>query len=886
MVRWAMMGVVLSVGLGACWKPFGPPHPPASKLALPVTSYRLENGLRVVVLADPNAAETQVTMRYEVGSLDDPPGRAGMAHLVEHLKFQQVVDGESVFAQLERTGSWFNGTTELDTTTYVARGAPSELDHLLALEASRFTLGCETIAEAAFEREREVVRNELRQNSAPLETEAAIVSGLFASPHEPRETVDTTGAITLAEACAFADQHYAPAGAVLVVSGNVTRPAAEASIKRLLGPVARRTVAARRPVGGAPAGHQVTQRVPLDSTALIYGWRLPDDPGERARARALAWLLEEHVSVEIEGSVVVREYGGDRAPMIALAALPASDESVAKTRATIERLIRELPTSFDNNAYYDYTFDHARQVAVYRLFATFEDGGGREVHLADHMLAGRDPGLAVQREVDSLASMEREGATRLARRVFALDQASVVTLEPATTQKTGQAPRLEPAIHDAGQTRVIDDPAQAQRAARRLALTSPLVRSITRTLPDGAKVILLPLSSVPTVEVRYVFAAGSGDDPSYEHGTALVTAHALAPKRDDLREVLEFYDAGGSFDRTVGLDHTVFEAHGLGSHLDELMVGLERLVRGGHLDNLPNVVERLRVAAKTPDPGTNIHAAWRSAIYGADHVYTASGLLPRTNLAALDASAVATFRTLHYRPEALTIIIAGGFDPAIANQWINYLFSNWEGSEKATARQGRPAHLTAASLAAQADTTLVQVDMALPAVGSRSALLVLTELIDQVIGDVRHQLGASYGLNASLDESRLAVEIRISGSIDASRTAEALALVRDRLAALATDPATASRFVSARRRVMGRLLATYTGATALADHAESSVALGRSVGADVETAEAVRVLTLADFAVALRAADLARAAILLCGPTEPVMRAFEALGRVPEQIAR
>src|SRR5438552_1361806 len=49
-------------------------------MGLKISGLQLSNGLRVVVVEDPRAAEIQVTMRYRVGSADDPPTRAGMEH--------------------------------------------------------------------------------------------------------------------------------------------------------------------------------------------------------------------------------------------------------------------------------------------------------------------------------------------------------------------------------------------------------------------------------------------------------------------------------------------------------------------------------------------------------------------------------------------------------------------------------------------------------------------------------------------------------------------------------------------------------------------------------------------------------------------------------------
>jgi zinc protease len=57
------------------------------KLA-PATRYSLANGLRVVLQEDHRLPRVAVHVAYRVGSADDRPGYAGLAHLVEHLTFR------------------------------------------------------------------------------------------------------------------------------------------------------------------------------------------------------------------------------------------------------------------------------------------------------------------------------------------------------------------------------------------------------------------------------------------------------------------------------------------------------------------------------------------------------------------------------------------------------------------------------------------------------------------------------------------------------------------------------------------------------------------------------------------------------------------------------
>src|SRR5258706_6837707 len=83
----------------------GPPRPPPAppreaKLGLDISTFELGNGLRVVAVRDPRAADVHVTMRYGVGSADDA-SKPGIAHLVEHLMFQQVLGTQTIFALLQ-----------------------------------------------------------------------------------------------------------------------------------------------------------------------------------------------------------------------------------------------------------------------------------------------------------------------------------------------------------------------------------------------------------------------------------------------------------------------------------------------------------------------------------------------------------------------------------------------------------------------------------------------------------------------------------------------------------------------------------------------------------------------------------------------------------------
>ena len=88
MIRVAAAGLVAAV-VASC-------NPAAPRFAFTSAERRgvIEtNGLRFVIMPDTTTKLAEVDIRYDVGAREDPQGKAGLAHLVEHLMFQPRPDG-------------------------------------------------------------------------------------------------------------------------------------------------------------------------------------------------------------------------------------------------------------------------------------------------------------------------------------------------------------------------------------------------------------------------------------------------------------------------------------------------------------------------------------------------------------------------------------------------------------------------------------------------------------------------------------------------------------------------------------------------------------------------------------------------------------------------
>ena len=204
-----------------------------------IAKYRLANGLKIILAPDASGDAVFFNLIYQVGSLDDPEGKSGTAHLLEHLMFRgtEQRSGEALTQELSQRGIQFNATTSYDRTRYTAilDSDTEKLDFLLALEAERMTQL--QFQQEILDAEREVVfrEMELALDQPVAALGQAIMSA--ASPHHGLGrpvlgTKDEVKAITLSDLDDFYARHYHPDQAVMVLTGNFDRKQALAQIQK------------------------------------------------------------------------------------------------------------------------------------------------------------------------------------------------------------------------------------------------------------------------------------------------------------------------------------------------------------------------------------------------------------------------------------------------------------------------------------------------------------------------------------------------------------------------------------------------------------------------------------------------------------------------------
>lgn len=107
--------------------------------AVEVKEYKLDNGLKVLIIEEHKAPVATFQVWYRVGSRDEPLGKSGLSHLLEHMMFKGTSQyGPQAFSRIvQKNGGTDNAYTTEDHTTYFQLFSSDRIMLSIDLEADR-----------------------------------------------------------------------------------------------------------------------------------------------------------------------------------------------------------------------------------------------------------------------------------------------------------------------------------------------------------------------------------------------------------------------------------------------------------------------------------------------------------------------------------------------------------------------------------------------------------------------------------------------------------------------------------------------------------------------------------------------------------------------------
>ena len=210
----------------------------ANLVSIPCTHYKLKNGLQVILAEDYSLPVVSVMVTYRVGSGYDPPGKAGLAYLLENLMFLGSADVSQMqhIGFINRVGGQLSASVEEDRTIFYQTVPSNHLALVLWLESDR--MKSLQWSAAKVESSKASLIEEARQRA--LQDPYAMATASFdrllypdyAVGHSAFGQESDLRTVTTDEAVEFYNTFYVPNNAILCVSGNINKVKARELIAR------------------------------------------------------------------------------------------------------------------------------------------------------------------------------------------------------------------------------------------------------------------------------------------------------------------------------------------------------------------------------------------------------------------------------------------------------------------------------------------------------------------------------------------------------------------------------------------------------------------------------------------------------------------------------
>ncbi|WP_308815254.1 pitrilysin family protein [Sphingomonas sp. GV3] len=204
-----------------------------------------------------------------------------------------------------------------------------------------------------------------------------------------------------------------------------------------------------------------------------------------------------------------------------------------------------------------------------------------------------------------------------------------------------------------------------------------------RTLANGLRVYAIRDTSTPNVAVQVWYDVGSKDDPKgrsgfahmFEHLMFKATRNLVSEQMDRLTE-----DVGGYNNASTNDDYTNYYEVVPANHLQRLLFAeadrmASLVVEPKSFASERDVVKEELRQSTLARPYGKLFSTYLSAASYTRHPYARSTIGSIENLDSAGIDDVRAFHATYYRPDNAILVVAGNFDPATLNRWIDQYFA-------------------------------------------------------------------------------------------------------------------------------------------------------------------------------------------------------------------
>lgn len=893
---------------------------------IPHTEFTLPNGLRVILHEDHSTPIVAVNVWYHVGSKNETPGRTGFAHLFEHMMFQGSRNyDDDFFRPLQTVGGTLNGSTNVDRTNYFEVVPSNYLERALFLEADRMGGLLEALTEAKLANQRDVVKNEKRQNydNRPYGLASARIAELLYPSEHPYHWL-TIGALEDLTAASMNDvkgffrRFYTPNNASVAIAGDINPQQARALVTKHFGPIPRgpatNRVVAPQPVIAKEIRATMQDQVALPRLYIVWH-TVPEFSTDDAALDVLSAILASGKSsrlnralvydLQIAQDVSAGHFSRELAGTLQITVTPKRGASLDSIEAVVTREVARLAAEPPAREVVERVYNGREAAFVYGL----QTVQGKSDRMNGYATFRGIPGYFEQ-DLARYRAVTPADVHRVARR-YLTDKRLVLTVVPGARDSGAPTVVAAGTGGDVGSATVAPADARSNSAAgaRAEAALPPggppprfsLPQIQRRQLTNGLDVLVVEHHELPVVTINLVVKSGSAADPADRAGLANAVANLLdegTATRSAIDISEQLAAIGAQLSTTAGWDASTLTLTTLTRHADAALgIFSDVLLNPAFADAEVSRfrASRLTALAQRRDDATAISGVVYPAIlYGSNHPYGRPAQGDEASTRALAPADIRAFYAARYLPNNATLIVVGDVRPEEIVAKLEQSLGGWKAGVPSTVRLDAPSMRDRSVIyvvdrpgAAQSVINIGHVGVARSS-PDYFALLVLNHILggqflSRVNMNLRENKGYTYGARTSFDYRQGAGPFAAAAGVQTAVTKESIAEFLKELRGIRGDiPVTTEELDNAKRGLTLGFPRGFETPAQIAGRLTDVALYGLPPDYFDNYVANIERVSLADITrVANATIDPARLAILVVGDRkviEPGLRALEGIG--------
>ena len=661
-------------------------------ISIDFTKVTLSNGLDVILSPDRSLPVTAVNVWYHVGSKNEERGKTGFAHLFEHVMFEGSKNHDaSYFEPLQKVGANLNGSTTPDRTNYWENVPSNHLDLALWLESDRMGYLLEVLTDRKLDVQRDVVKNERRQNYenrpygiAPMLLQPA----LFPAPHPYNWTTigspEDLDNASLEDVKSFFQTFYTPNNASLAIVGDFYVDEALSKVERYFGDI--------------PSGQEVIRTGRMDTTLtgavdmathdrvqlprLYLVWpTVPGFTSDQPAMDLLGSILGDGRSSRLYRSLVydarsareirVYHHSQEIAGEFMVQATANPGHTLEELEREVHRQIEDISSGGVSENELERAKNRVQASHVFQL-ERFGGFGGRADQLNYYNIMAGDPGF-INEDMDRYAAVTLDDVTRVAGMLA--DARVRLAIQPEEQRTTVESPV---------------DRSTTPAASPQPVFTAPVPNRAR--LDNGLNILHVEKRGLPTVAFGLVVRSGAISDPAYRAGlanltTSMLTEGTASRTSAQISDEIEFL--GSHLRASASREHIVLISDGLSATWRNALEVLGDIAQNAKFP--AHELERVRANLLTDlrrvsdSPATISGRATRGVLFGPGTPYGHPLTGDESSVEQVSGDDLKGYFGANFRPGNSTFIIVGDLSLNEAVDAANDTFGRWgAGPEQAS----------------------------------------------------------------------------------------------------------------------------------------------------------------------------------------------------------